>query len=109
MQLKRDRDYIRRVIQESKEAASSPGGDADSKLKWNKQENRITWKASVRDGPSKDHDSALNYLNEQRNRKQHMRRNSTGAHTLNADVFGQPGGGDPYAIPMGLAPGMKQF
>ena len=73
MSLKKDRDYVRRVIQESKEHLSHSGSQAgesphydqpESKLKWNKQENRITRKNEAREQPSKDHRQTLNYLAE---------------------------------------------
>ena len=75
LSLKKDRDYVRRVIQESKEHLSNSGSQAgesphydqpESKLKWNKQENRFTRKTKAREEPSKDHRQTLNYLAEQR-------------------------------------------
>ena len=79
MSLKKDRDYIRRIIQESKDnqtkRANSMNGDGDvdisspkeeSKLKWNKEQNRFTKKGEGREGPSKDHSQTVNYLAQQR-------------------------------------------
>ena len=61
LSLKKDREYIRRIIQESKEQRSSSvngdihDGKPDNRLKWDQQENRFTRKPpEMRDGPSKD-------------------------------------------------------
>ena len=79
MSLKKDRDYIRRIIQESKEQrSSSVNGDiqdvkSDNKLKWDQQENRFTRKPpEMREGPSKDHKATLNYLEEQRSKSHRL-------------------------------------
>ena len=34
----------------------------ESKLKWNKEQNRFTKKGEGREGPSKDHSQTVNYL-----------------------------------------------
>ena len=80
IKLKRDRDYIRRIIQESKKPSrrNSFEGDIEedipkeeSRLKWNRQENRFTSKPeNVREGPSKDHDEAVYFLEVQRLQKE---------------------------------------
>lgn len=79
IKLKRDREYIRRIIKDSKSPSrvSSINGDIElspkeeTKLKWNRQENRFTHKTeNVREGPSKDHDEAVYFLEVQRLQKE---------------------------------------
>ena len=80
IKLKRDREYIRRIIKDSKKTSRFNSEDGDiadecpkeeSKLKWNRQENRFTHRPEhVREGPSKDHDEAKYFLEVRRLQKE---------------------------------------